>query len=232
MTGVQTCALPISPSRDSVPSNFSTLPNEQRMRILTGDTNGTVSKMRFHLVMSAMSKASGDAITQPATPLDTFSGHTPSYTEPADDTAGRRISWMDLDLDSAAAMDMQDPIVPPPLDTHISPHPEQQSSAFVDPGKSSNPLIWGYPNYFDAAPTFEQSQYYSRPTIGQIISKPIKRVKNGLHSKRTQQIQMTAHRNHPIPTSSSAIPHHQLARVSYQNPDGSMDPMQMFTPQT
>lgn len=221
----------VTPSRDSVPSN---IPPEQRMGILNGDPNGTVSRFRFNLVKQAIIKAAAQSMPQPITPLSAYDGSAPSFTEPTD-TDGRRISLMDLDLDPG--LEMQDTILTNNVEPQIAQIPDH-GSTFVDPGKSSNPLIWGYPNYYDAPPTFEQSQYYQRPSFGQIISGPIKGVKSRLHSsKRTQQAQAAQRAQQPLPAV-PPIPQHHLnggMRVSYQqhNPDGSVDPhMHMFAPQS
>jgi hypothetical protein len=204
------------------------------MGILNGDPNGTVSRFRFNLVKQAIIKAAAQSMPQPITPLSAYDGSAPSFTEPTD-TDGRRISLMDLDLDPG--LEMQDTILTNNVEPQIAQIPDH-GSTFVDPGKSSNPLIWGYPNYYDAPPTFEQSQYYQRPSFGQIISGPIKGVKSRLHSsKRTQQAQAAQRAQQPLPAV-PPIPQHHLnggMRVSYQqhNPDGSVDPhMHMFAPQS
>jgi hypothetical protein len=131
---------------------IATIPDHGRMSMLAGDRIGSIPKSRLDLVINAPSKP------------------------------GRRTSWIDffLDLDPPG-LGMRDPVLSPSLDgpsvALLDPKP-----TFVEPANSSNPLALLYPNYFDAAPTFEQSDYYDRSSLNQLITKPMGRIKSGLHS--------------------------------------------------
>jgi len=171
----------VVPSRDSVP-NVDKLSREQRMHILIGNPNATLSRTRLAAVNAALIRAGGLPNT-----ADIDCGSSPFDDSPTVDMAGRRISYMDIDP-AENYLDMSQPTIP---DVHVPnpgpppPPPTMQSEApqtpsFVDPAKGSNPLGWCYPNYFDAAPQFEESQYYDRPSLGQILSKPLQRMSSRL----------------------------------------------------
>lgn len=169
----------VVPSRDSVP-NVDKLSREQRMHILIGNPNASLSRSRLAAVNTALLRAGG--LPNPA---DVDCGSSPFDDSPAVDMAGRRISYMDIDT-ADNFLDMAQPQIP---DVHVPnpgsqppPMPSEppQTAAFVEPAKPSNPLGWCYPNYFDAAPQFEESQYYDRPSLGQILSKPLQRINSRL----------------------------------------------------
>jgi hypothetical protein len=168
----------VVPSRDSVP-NVDKLSREQRMHILIGNPNATLSRSRLAAVNAALIRAGGLPNT-----ADMDCGSSPFDDGPPGDVAGRRISYMDIDT-ADNYLDMSQPPIP---DVHVpdpGPPPPMQSEppqapAFVDPVKGSNPLGWCYPNYFDAAPQFEESQYYDRPSLGQLLSKPLQRMSSRL----------------------------------------------------
>ncbi|PSN69438.1 hypothetical protein BS50DRAFT_341861 [Corynespora cassiicola Philippines] len=155
-----------TPSKDSVPP----LDKQQRMQILNGSSNVSMSRPRLAEVNTALLRASN------AMPVSNFDcGESPFEDQsPAVDAAGRRISYMDLDtgeyLDVAQTAI---PGLPPDIDSQsIMENGQPHSTGFVEPPKQpSNPFAAFYPNYFDAAPTFEESQYYDRPSIGTMMSK-------------------------------------------------------------
>ncbi|KAF2443174.1 hypothetical protein P171DRAFT_456002 [Karstenula rhodostoma CBS 690.94] len=187
----------VVPSRDSVP-NVDGLSREQRMHILIGNPNATISRGRLAAVNAALLGASN------ASPNDTnFDCGSSPFDDgpgPDPDTSSRRISYMDIDT-SEPYIDMsqqpipQQPIpilqMPTPSHQHQQP-PHSQPQApppmmeteqaeaqdFEDPAKSSNPLNLFYPSYFDASPQIEESHYYERPSLGQMISKPLQRIGN------------------------------------------------------
>jgi hypothetical protein len=80
-----------------------------------------------------------------------------------------------------------------------------------------NPLETLYPNYFGAAPQFEESQYYDRPSFGQMIVKPLHKIGNRLSSSRSNS-------SHQRPLSqmsqgSSEIhPDYNVAAMSMRHP--------------
>ncbi|KAF2648869.1 hypothetical protein K491DRAFT_561090, partial [Lophiostoma macrostomum CBS 122681] len=144
----------ITPSRDSVP-NVDQLSREQRMHILNGNPNISISVARLAALNSALLQLSLSV------PNFSFVPESPAIED-----SERRISYMDVDTsgDFLPIADQTIPTLPPELEQHQPQmETEQQPNAgFVDPGKPSNPLAWGYPNYFDAPPTFEESPYYDR----------------------------------------------------------------------
>lgn len=213
----------ITPSRDSVP-NVDQLSREQRMNILIGTPNMSLSRTRLAAVNAALVQAVSKA---PA-----FSHYEES---PVLDDTGRRISFMDLDSgDFLALTDPAMPSVPQNLDSQPQIEGEQtQNPGFVDPSKpAANPLGWCYPNYFDAAPQFEESPYYDRPSLGQMISKPLHKIgsrlsRNGSpHSSRPSS-QVDAHdvgSDFPIqmpiqqPPAQQQPSHHHSHQQSHQQP--------------
>lgn len=176
----------VVPSRDSVP-NVDGLSREQRMHILIGNPNATISRSRLAAVNSALLRASN------ASPHDANfdCGSSPFDDGPGPDadTSSRRISYMDIDT-SEPYLDMsQQPIphlqIANPVQQPQSQPPSQppmmetehgQGHEFVEEAKPSNPLNLFYPSYFDAPPQIEESNYYERPSLGQMISKPLQRI--------------------------------------------------------
>jgi hypothetical protein len=187
----------VTPSRDSVPHSDK-VSREQRMQILNGNSNPQLSRSRLASINAALIR-----ITQTA-------GHSANYDcgsspfiepeSPAVDTTGRRISYMDVD--PGDFLDIAQPVIPemphpmsapamnpPHPQTPILDQQQQQPNTptedFNDQSKpSANPLGWCYPSYFDAAPQFEESQYYERPSIGQMISKPLHKIGNRINGSR------------------------------------------------
>ncbi|KAF2188707.1 hypothetical protein K469DRAFT_748431 [Zopfia rhizophila CBS 207.26] len=179
----------VIPSKDSV-ENFDRLSREQRMHILNGESSDTSSRARLlDNVTSALLKATSTAYvqSQPA-PARVFVPESQPYSEPQiTDAHGRRISFMEVD--PADFVDIMQPDIsqiPTGLGSQPAHQPEQDSG-FIDPGRPTNPLGWCYPNYFGPAPVFEESQYYDRPSLGQIMTKPLRKVRSGLSSRRTHQ---------------------------------------------
>ena len=187
----------ITPSRDSVPQ-VDKLTREQRMHILIGNSNMQLSQSRLATINAALLRSSNNL------------GHVPDYEHetspfiepqsPTVDTTGRRISYMDVD--PGDYLDVAQPAIPdlsqvmatsnvnvphsitPVMDNE--PHPQLQENDFSEQQKpTGNPLGWCYPSYFDAAPQFEESPYYERPSFGQIISKPLSKLGSRLGSSRT-----------------------------------------------
>ncbi|KAL1592253.1 hypothetical protein SLS60_011330 [Paraconiothyrium brasiliense] len=183
----------VVPSRDSVP-NVDGLSREQRMHILIGNPNATISRSRLAAVNAALLRASN------ASPHDAnFDCGSSPFDDgpgPEPDTSSRRISYMDIDT-SEPYLDMSQQSIQQPIPTlqmptpsHQHQQPQSQSQApppmmeteaaqaheFVDPAKPSNPLNLFYPSYFDAPPQIEESNYYERPSLGQMISKPLQRI--------------------------------------------------------
>ncbi|CAI6337671.1 unnamed protein product [Periconia digitata] len=238
----------VVPSRDSVP-NVDKLSREQRMHILIGNANASISRTRLAAVNAALLGACSGMSDF----VGNFEPNTPNGFEEsptAVDTTGRRISYMDLDTaDNFMDMNQHSAPLPPPPSHPQPPVPvpvpelqvshagtptpmdsdQPQTPAFVDPTKPSNPLDWCYPNYFDAAPSFEESQYYDRPSIGRMFSKPLQRIGSRLGRHGT-----TSNR----PTSQTEQQSPQVVTSNEMNADFAM-PNQMhqnmnrqFTPHT
>ncbi|KAF1944990.1 hypothetical protein EJ02DRAFT_64919 [Clathrospora elynae] len=194
----------VIPARDSVP-HVEKLSREQRMQILIGNSNPLLSRTRLATINSALLQVRNSLSHVPdydcgSSPFD--GPHTPAV-----DTASRRISYMDVD--PGDYLDAAQPIIPDlpqVMNTSVmhAPHPhtpvmgnEQQpqlhDNDYVDEAKPlPNPLGSWYPNYFDAAPQFEESQYYDRPSFGQIISKPIHKISNRLVNSKSNSTQSTS----------------------------------------
>lgn len=217
----------ITPSRDSVP-NVDQLSREQRMHILNGNTNISLSRSRLAALNSAL--------LQKSSMNPSFGKYAES---PVADTDERRISYMDLDSEDFINLaDQSIPPLPPALEAPAPVPTEQQPStaAFVDPGKPSNPLAWCYPNYYDAAPTFEESDYYDRPSFGQIITKPLQKIGSRLGSRNSSphsrpMSQAEQHEmNHDYP---GQVPmHHQQHHHPEQQPAPQhLQHSQHFVPQ-
>jgi hypothetical protein len=215
----------IVPSRDSVP-NVDKLSREQRMHILIGHSNASVSQGRLAAVNAALLRAC--SAMPGAGNFDC--GASPFDDSPSVDTTGRRISYMDVDS-ADNFLDLSQP--PPPPPTHPQPPPpppvpelqvshtgaqtpmdsdQPQTPAYVDPIKPSNPLDWCYPNYFDAAPSFEESQYYDRPSIGRMFSKPLQRIGSRLTRHPTPTTRPTSQSDQQ-----QGIPAHMNPEFSMQN---------------
>lgn len=167
----------ITPSRDSVP-NVDQLSREQRMHILIGNPNISLSRTRLATLNAALLRTNYN---------DPSFGQ---YAEsPVVDNTERRISYMDLDsgeylspVEQAIPQLAQNLEAQPQPPMEANPEPPQ-NSGFVDSGKPTNPLNWCYPNYFDAAPTFEESSYYDRPSFGRMFSKPLSKIGSKLSSR-------------------------------------------------
>jgi hypothetical protein len=182
----------ITPSRDSVP-NVDQLSREQRMHILNGNPNISISRARLAALNSALLQASLSV------PNFNFLPESPAI----DDTE-RRISYMDVDTggDFLPIADPVIPTLPPELEQqqqqqqqqhHPQMETEQQpNTGFVDPGKPSNPLNWCYPNYFDSPPTFEESPYYDRPSISRMFSRPLHKLGSRLGSRNSSPHSQTS----------------------------------------
>lgn len=190
----------VVPSRDSVP-NVDKLTREQRMHILIGNPNATLSRSRLAAVNAALLRASNSSVSNAA--YDDC-GASPFDDSPAVDAAGRRISYMDLDT-TGDFLDLSQPAIPDMMPTPgpqqavMEGEQQQNAGGFVDPGKPpSNPLGWCYPNYFDAAPSFEESPYYDRPSLGQMISKPLHKIGSRLSRNGSPASRPASQTDHQI----------------------------------
>lgn len=186
----------VTPSRDSVPHG-DRLSREQRMQILIGNSNPQLSSSRLASVNAALIRVTNSA--EHSANYDCGSSPFIEPESPAIDTTGRRISYMDvdpgdfLDVVQPAIPDIPQPLSattmnpPPPqtplLDRQQQPHtPTDEFPPEAKP--AANPLGWCYPSYFDAAPQFEESQYYERPSFGRMISKPLHKIGNRISGSR------------------------------------------------
>jgi hypothetical protein len=181
------------------------------MQILIGNSNPQLSRSRLASINAALLRVSNTAAHSAS--FDCGSSPFIEPESPAIDTAGRRISYMDVDpgdfLDVAQPVipDIPHPMsVPPPMNpppmaplphTPAMDHQQQPHTPtddFHGQGKPpANPLGWCYPSYFDAAPQFEESQYYERPSFGQIISKPLHKIGSRLGSGSRQSSPHSSH---------------------------------------
>ncbi|KAG9192625.1 hypothetical protein G6011_11359 [Alternaria panax] len=195
----------VTPSRDSVP-HVEKLSREQRMHILIGNSNPQHSRARLASINAALLRICSSLAHVP----DYDCGSSP-FVEPqtpAVDTTNRRISYMDVD--PGDYLDVAQPAIPdlPPAMTTSTMHTPHAHTSIMDHEQHThvyhdeymdqvkalpNPLETLYPNYFAAAPQFEESQYYDRPSFGQIISKPLHKIGNRLSSSRSS--------THPRPSS-------------------------------
>lgn len=177
----------VTPSRDSVP-NSDKLTREQRMQILIGHSNVSLSRTRLATLNAALL-----GVTTVTPNYHCGSSPFGESNSPTVDTAERRISYMDID--PGEYLDVSQPPLP---DLHLSMSAPQLQAPVVDNSQQMqpqnnfmdqtktppNPLGWYYPNYFDAAPQFEESQYYDRPSLGQMIAKPLHKIGSRLTSSR------------------------------------------------
>jgi hypothetical protein len=222
----------ITPSRDSVPHGDK-LSREQRMQILIGNSNPQLSRSRLSSVNAALIRVTNTA--DHSANYDCGASPFIEPQSPAVDTAGRRISYMDVD--PGEFLDMAQPIIPniphpmstsamnpPHPQTPIIDHQQQPLTSggddFIEHVKPpANPLGWCYPSYFDAAPQFEESQYYERPSLGQMISKPLHKIGNRINGTKQQ----SSHPSHM--RSASQMSHDQAdlsADFTLQNPVAAM----------
>ncbi|KAF2733278.1 hypothetical protein EJ04DRAFT_274498 [Polyplosphaeria fusca] len=182
----------VTPSRDSVPQTDQ-LSKEQRMQILNGNPNNILSRSRLAAVNTALLQSSHKF--HDAGAFESAGDASPYMDEEMVDGAGRRISYMDLDPGDFTNLTQpmsqpEIPSIPHTLDPH-TPILEPEQPHFVDPAKpttsnqGTNPMASWYPNYFDTAPTFEESQYYDRSTLGHLITKPLRKIGSGLGSRRS-----------------------------------------------
>lgn len=226
----------ITPSRDSVP-HIDKVSREHRMQILNGSSNPALSRTRLITINAALLR-----ITNTAEYKADFDCGTTPFIEPDSpviDTAGRRISYMDVDpgdyLDVAqpAIPDMPHPMNAPPITSSMNPpqihtpiidhhqQPHTPTDDFIDHTKiSGNPLGAWYPNYFDSAPQFEESQYYDRPSFGQMIAKPLHKISNRLGNSR-QGSPHSSHLRSPSAMGQSQ-PQDLEADFALQNPVAAM----------
>lgn len=208
----------VTPSRDSVP-HVDKLTREQRMQVLIGHSNVQLSRTRLASLNAALL-----GVTTHTSNYHCGSSPFAEPNSPTVDTTERRISYMDIDPG-----DYLDVAQPPIPDLHLSMSAPQIHASVPDNGQqiqphqnnyleqtksSPNPLGWYYPNYFDAAPQFEESQYYDRPSLGQMITKPLHKIGNRLSTSR----------NSSRPTSHADQSHTEMSvDFGIQNPAAALN---------
>jgi hypothetical protein len=193
----------VTPSRDSIPHSDK-LSREQRMQILIGNSNPQMSRSRLASINAALIRVTN--VTDHNANYDCGSAPFIEPESPAVDNTGRRISYMDVD--PGDFLDIGQPVIPDlphpmtassmdPSHPHtpvLNHHPQQQQQQpqqshtpaddFNEQAKPlANPLEC-YPSYFDAAPQFEESQYYERPSFGQLIPKPLHKIGSRINTSR------------------------------------------------
>ncbi|KAH7121019.1 hypothetical protein B0J11DRAFT_54875 [Dendryphion nanum] len=266
-----------TPSRDSVP-NVDQLSREQRMHILIGNPV-SLSRTRLAAVHGALLKAI-NAIPGFGAYVESPVLEEPSKRISYMDLDTADFTMNDPEIPAIPQNPPNPPLPPPSHHPHTphTPHtpltpmqadlshetafadPGRPSPAFVDPGKPSNgyvepvkpvnPLGWCYPNYFDPAPTFEESHYYERPsTFGQMLSRPLHKIGNRLGSRHSsphsrpssaadhhdfvipmQQQQMGLPTSQPQQSQQQQYNHMNM-RQQYRTPDDQHPQLHLFTPQ-
>lgn len=229
----------VTPSRDSVP-HVEKLSREQRMHILIGNSNPHHSRARLASINAALLRISSSLAHVP----DYDCGSSP-FVEPqtpgapAVDTASRRISYMDVD--PGDYLDVAQPAIPelPPAMTtstmhtphaHPTPvmdheqHTQLYQQEYMDQVKvTPNPLESLYPNYFGAAPQFEESQYYDRPSFGQMISKPLHKIGSRISSSRGSSSNQRPS-SQMSQASSEMLPDYSVAAMGMRHPHQHQQP--------
>ncbi|KAJ5057829.1 hypothetical protein J3E74DRAFT_438327 [Bipolaris maydis] len=187
----------VTPSRDSVP-NVEKLSREQRMHVLIGNSDPHVARARLATVNAALVRAINSLSHMPS--YDCASSPFMEPQSPARDNTNHRISYMDVD--PGDYLDVAQPAIPdlPPAMTTAAMHTpnthtpimdqtqqaQMYPNEYIDQAKTApNPLEALYPNYFGGAPQFEESQYYDRPSFGQLITKPLHKIGNRLGASRS-----------------------------------------------
>ncbi|KAH7382480.1 hypothetical protein DE146DRAFT_623788 [Phaeosphaeria sp. MPI-PUGE-AT-0046c] len=213
-------------------ASFDQWKYSNRMQILIGNSNPQLSRSRLDSINVALVRVINSA--EHTANYDCGSSPFIEPESPAVDTTGRRISYMDVDpgnfLDVAqpAIPDIPQPMSattmnPPPPQTPLINHQQQPhtpTDEFNEQAKpAANPLGWCYPSYFDAAPQFEESQYYERPSFGQMISKPLHKIGNRINGSR----QNSPHGSHVRASSQMSQGHPDMgADFALQNPVAAM----------
>lgn len=221
----------VTPSRDSVP-NVDKLSREQRMHVLIGNSNIEITRTRLAAINAALLRVSSNLPQLPDYECESSSFAEPQ--SPAGDETNCRISYMDVDpgdyLHVAQPAIPEIPLVSHQPAMHVphahsavldnTPQSYVQSNDFADPAKTSaNPIGSFYPSYFDAAPQFEDSQYYDRQvfdrpsSFGQMISKPLSKIGNRLGNSRS---------NSTNSRPSSHLSHEMGPEFALQNPVAAM----------
>ncbi|EAT79128.2 hypothetical protein SNOG_13681 [Parastagonospora nodorum SN15] len=221
--------------------NGATFDQWKYSNILIGNSNPQLSRSRLASINAALIR-----VTQTAGHSANYDCGSSPFIEPespAVDTTNRRISYMDVD--PGDYLDVAQPVIPdmahpmsapsmnpphpqvPALDHHHHQQQQQQqqqqtnttADEFTDQAKPpANPLGWCYPSYFDAAPQFEESQYYERPSFGSMISKPLHKIGNRLNNSR----QNSPHASHMQSASQMSQEPEMGADFALQNPVAAM----------
>jgi hypothetical protein len=225
----------ITPSRDSVP-HVDKLTREQRMQVLIGHSNVPLSRTRLASLNIA---------------LLGVTSHTPNYhcgsspfaepNSPAVDGSERRISYMDIDpgdyLDVAQPpipdlhLSMSAPQIHTPVTDSVQQMQPHQANYLEQTKSSPNPLGWYYPNYFDSAPQFEESQYYDRPSLGQMIAKPLHKIGNRLSTSRNNSRPTSHIEQSQTDMSVDFGVQNPVAALSMRNLHANVQPQQHIQPQ-
>jgi hypothetical protein len=203
------------------------------MQILNGYSNASLSRSRLASINAALLRVSNTA--SHVANYDSGSSPFIEPESPTVDTNGRRISYMDVD--PGDYLDVAQPTIPdiphPMSATSMNPpqshphtpvmHQQQQPDTPTEnfnnhPKPPANPLNWCYPSYFDAAPQFEESQYYERPSFGQVMSKPLHKIGNRLNTSR----QHSPHASHMRSSSQMNMERNMGTEFALQNPVAAM----------
>ncbi|OCK92464.1 uncharacterized protein K441DRAFT_570707 [Cenococcum geophilum 1.58] len=231
----QAVALPdgfVTPSFDSV-QNIDTLSPEQFRVILRGGPSNQHSRFRLDIPKSPLEHPPEQLLQSPLPSQGITEGQEPSYDHTIGFNSSQdRISFMDvvdtvpeLSL-SMESMDRMSSCLDSPI-----PHDSTYYPAFVDPGRPTNPLIGPFPNYFDSAPTIQDSPFSARPSPGQIIKKSLRRAKSNFTLRRSQQLDPATGTNHPDLPAEYEVPRSTAGpsrSYPHNRQDLIIDPVQQF----
>ncbi|KAF2188465.1 hypothetical protein K469DRAFT_627030 [Zopfia rhizophila CBS 207.26] len=145
----------VTPSEDSIP-NFHHLSSEQRIHILNGNPTVSFPRARLDAITAGMVKASNNTL----------------------------LSYVDIEPDNVLDLPIPDlPIQHDTAELSFMPDPSEagSESGFIDPVSSSNPFGWA--NYFNAAPSLEESRYFDWSDI--VPKKARRKVRSGLSLKQS-----------------------------------------------
>ncbi|OCL13646.1 hypothetical protein AOQ84DRAFT_372005 [Glonium stellatum] len=232
----QAVALPdgfVTPSLDSV-ENINKLSHEQLRIILRGGTPNPYSRFRLDIPKSPLplEHPSEQLLQSPLPSQGVTEDPEPSYDAIGFNSPQDRMSFMDvgdtvpeLSL-SMESMDRMSSCLDSPI-----PHDSTYYPAFVDPGRPTNPLIGPFPNYFDSAPTIQDSAFSARSSTGQLIKKSLRKAKSNFTLRRSQQLDPAAGTNHPDLPAEYEVPRTNAGPprpYNHNRQDLNIDPVQQF----
>ncbi|OCK73775.1 hypothetical protein K432DRAFT_430401 [Lepidopterella palustris CBS 459.81] len=226
----------VTPSLDSVP-DIAALSITQLEETLRGPILNSFSRFRLDPGVPSLPHSdqlsNSPHLSHSPHPSDVVmqEEHSP-YDQPSFTSPENRLSFMDYTTsvdDLGLSLEPMERM-PLTMDPHVT-HNLAFDSSLVDPGKPTNPLTWSYPNYYDPAPLIQDSQFYSRPSLGQILGKPLRKVRS---YKRSQLFQPSPNTNHPDLSMEYDVPRSNPGpmRSVRSHADNDVDPMHQFNPES